>query len=67
MPMTNKQLAEYFASLPPTEPGMILMINGMNSCAQSFFIDEPGTNLDEIADPEQLSEGDDKLITMLYE
>ena len=67
MPMTNEQVIAYFAALPPKENAKIFMINGMNGTGQSFFIDEPGTNLEEIEDQEQLEPDDHKLITMTYE
>lgn len=46
---------------------MVLVINGMNNTALSLLLDEPGTNLEEVEDPSQLDEGDENLLTALFE
>jgi hypothetical protein len=61
--MTNAEAAAHFASLPPDETAEVLLINGDTCFAESFEIDPPGTNLEEI-DEDELRDEDKKLVTI---
>lgn len=63
--MTNSEAAAHFASMPPNERAMVLLINGDTATAEQWSLDWPGTNMEEL-DPDDIDAGSEKLATVFW-
>lgn len=61
--MTNAQAATHFAQLPPDEQASILLINTDTGSSEKLYLQEPGTDLNEVTFND-LDPGDEALLTV---